>query len=74
MAEIPPVPAKRLDEQGRCCGRKPIHYKRGNSYQSGPRYYCDRCDATFSVETGEQVPSWAYPLISDGLAYPRYQQ
>lgn len=50
----PVVAARSLDEKGRCCGRKPISYKRP------PRLFCDRCHAAFSPETGRQVPNWAY--------------
>jgi nitrite reductase/ring-hydroxylating ferredoxin subunit len=48
------ITPKKIDTHGRCCGRKPIHYKRP------PRLFCPRCDAEFDVETGEQVANWAY--------------
>jgi hypothetical protein len=52
----------RLDEQGRCCGRKPRLYKR-------PRHYlfCVRCCAALSPETGSQIENWAW--VSDGDAF-----
>lgn len=43
-----------LDEKGRCCGRKPMHYK-GGSWRSppgAPFLWCDRCDKLFDPETG----------------------
>jgi len=41
---------KKLDEKGRCCGQKPITYKR-------PEYflYCSRCGTSFSPATGMQI-------------------
>jgi len=55
------IAAKQLDDKGRCCGRKPIEYKR-------PRHklFCDRCDATYDPATGKQGESWAYRANEDG--------
>ena len=49
----------RLDDNGRCCGRKPIHYRgRGAMSPAGaPMLYCPRCDAEYDVATGAQRPS-----------------
>lgn len=44
----------KLDEKGRCCGRKPIEYKRDR------RKFCFRCDRSFDIETGEQMENWAW--------------
>lgn len=52
-------PVKRLDERGRCCGRKPITYKRPH------HFYCCRCDASFDPVDGKQVPNWAYYKVDD---------
>lgn len=52
---------KRLDEQGRCCGRKPIVYKRE------PHLFCHRCCASFNPDTGEQIPNWAFIREGDGF-------
>ena len=52
---------KSLDEKGRCCGRKPIVYKRP-SY----RLFCDRCCAQYNRD-GEQVENWAYQKSDDGF-------
>lgn len=52
-----------LDEKGRCCGRKPIIYKR-------PRpghYYCCRCHRHFNLETGIQVENWAWKYGQGGF-------
>lgn len=51
--------AKLLDDKGRCCGRKPIVYKRP------PQLFCCRCDASFSTITGKQIPNWAYYRLDD---------
>ena len=42
----------KLDDQGRCCGRKPIHYK---GYCPRPSKFCTRCCREFDPETGHQV-------------------
>lgn len=44
----------KLDERGRCCGRKPLVYKRD------AKLFCPRCDRAFDLSTGEQVANWAY--------------
>lgn len=54
--------AKRLDERGRCCGRKPMVYKRPDH-----QLFCPRCDASFNPETGIQWQNWAYRAVGDGL-------
>lgn len=54
----------KLDEKGRCCGRKPIDYK--GSWRSIPQKFCPRCCRAFSRETGEQIDNWAWKKGSDG--------
>ena len=49
-----------LDEKGRCCGRKPISYKRDR------HLFCDRCDRRYDMDTHEQVENWAWVRNSDG--------
>lgn len=52
----------KIDPQGRCCGRKPIHYK-GGSFASplgAPLLFCPRCNREYDVSTGEQRPNWAF--------------
>jgi len=51
---------RKLDEHGRCCGKKPIIYKRD------PHYFCPRCDRSFDLTTGEQIENWAYKLNENG--------
>jgi hypothetical protein len=51
---------RQLNFKGRCCGRKPITYKRP------PHLFCPRCDASFNPSTGRQIPNWAYRLTDDG--------
>lgn len=56
-----------IDANGRCCGRKPIHYKRGHTTTSGkPQYYCTRCDASYDPTTREQVDNWAWEKSAGG--------
>jgi hypothetical protein len=56
----------KLDEKGRCCGRKPLTYKRyrGTDYPAG--YFCSRCSRCYDLVTKEQINSWAWKLI-DGV-------
>ena len=51
-----------LAENGQCCGRKPLAYKR-----PVPHLYCARCNAEFNPETGRQQANWAW--VSDGDAF-----
>lgn len=60
------TPAAQLDAKGRCCGRKPIKYKREQ------HYFCHRCSRAFSLETGKQIPNWAWTKISDAEFRPNY--
>lgn len=53
--------SKKLDDKGRCCGRKPIVYKRP------PHLFCHRCCAAFHPDNGEQIPNWAYKKVHDGF-------
>lgn len=45
-----------LDSKGRCCGRKPIEYKR----YRGPHLFCTRCDREYDPVTKIQRANWAY--------------
>jgi hypothetical protein len=45
----------RLDDKGRCCGRKPLVYKRPPSH-----LYCFRCDRAYDPDDGEQIDNWAW--------------
>ena len=49
-----------MDKKGRCCGRKPIRYKRQGIL------FCSRCDREYSMATGEQVESFAWERVSGG--------
>lgn len=51
-----------LNEQGQCCGRKPLTYKRPRHY-----LYCTRCSAALDPISGQQEPNWAWE--SDGNAF-----
>lgn len=48
-----------LDEKGRCCGRKPLVYKRPASL------FCCRCDREFDPLTGRQQNNWAWSRLGE---------
>lgn len=50
-----------LDSEGRCCGRKPIVYKRPYHH-----FFCHKCCADLSPD-GQQIPNWAW--VRDGDAF-----
>ncbi len=50
-----------IDSKGRCCGRKPLVYKRP------PHLYCARCDRAYNPETLVQIENWAYEKDSSGI-------
>ena len=54
----------KLDEKGRCCGRKPIHYRSSRDNVSGclprPSKFCGCCDRAFDPDTGCQIENWAW--------------
>lgn len=50
-----------LDEAGRCCGRKPLVYKRAR------QLFCARCNASFNIETRRQQPNWAWRAAGDAF-------
>jgi uncharacterized Zn finger protein (UPF0148 family) len=43
-----------LDDKGRCCGRKPLLYKRNG------QLFCPRCDRAFALDDGTQIENWAW--------------
>lgn len=45
----------KLDDNGRCCGRKPLVYKKPVH-----RLFCDRCCAEIDPSTGTQIENWAW--------------
>ena len=48
----------KLDEKGRCCGRKPIVYKRKSVL------FCPRCDRVYSIFTKEQRENYFYKFVN----------
>jgi len=61
-----------LDENGRCCGRKPIHYK-GGSWRSppgSPMHFCGGCCREFGPD-GAQRENWAWKRGPDGELVPQ---
>lgn len=52
---------KFLDENGRCCGRKPISYQRpSDDWINGPHRFCNRCCAAFPIDELGQIENWAW--------------
>lgn len=45
---------KTLDAKGRCCGRKPLVYKRPRAF-----LFCQRCNREFTPD-GKQVQNFAW--------------
>jgi hypothetical protein len=60
-------PSRTIDPKGRCCGRKPIPYKRDGYL------FCPRCDAAYDIFTGNQRSNWAWLRSGVGFA-PRYPE
>ena len=56
------IERRKLDEKDRCCGRKPIIYKK--SPFTG--YFCTRCYRSYDLKTKIQIENWAYPHLVDG--------
>ena len=58
----------KLDENGRCCGRKPRYYKGKYPLASHtyPELLCIRCGRAYDPETGEQKASFEWPIQVDG--------
>lgn len=56
----------KLDDEGRCCGRKPMVYRSRWSTSTGPHRYCPRCDRAYDLDTGEQISNWAWRQTASG--------
>ena len=53
--------ARCLDPLGRCCGRKPLSYKRGHPpHIHGAFLFCFRCDRAYDTESLCQIENWAW--------------
>lgn len=61
------IPDAMLDDRGRCCGRKPISYKRTG------HWFCDRCSRSYAMATSRQIPNWAWNATPGGY-YPTYPE
>lgn len=59
-------PPRMLKEGGRCCGRKPIAYRRPR-----PHKFCPRCCADYDAEMGDQIANWAWLPMEGGFT-PRH--
>lgn len=60
-------PARKLDDKGRCCGRKPLVYKRER------KRFCPHCNRAYGLETGDQIPNWAWLAVEGGFV-PKYPE
>lgn len=58
---------RRLDEHGRCCGRKPLVYKRDHGLNYPAGHFCVRCDRAYDAATGVQIPNWAFVQVDVGF-------
>lgn len=62
----------KLNEHGRCCGRKPIFYKGGSwsSPPGAPLYFCCECCREFGPD-GAQRENWAWKRAATGELLPQ---
>lgn len=56
----------KLDDKGRCCGRKPMRYV-GRYAIGGPHRYCPRCDRAYDIDENEQISNWAWKPNAKGI-------
>lgn len=54
----------KLNAKGRCCGKKPLFYKRGHR-NDGPYHFCPRCSREYT-EAGEQRENWHWKEVAPG--------
>ena len=61
-------PCHHLDDLGRCCGRKPLTYKR-DKYR-----VCLRCGRAYHLEENKQIENWSWKQVDDGfvMVTPHY--
>lgn len=53
-------------QDGRCCGRKPLEYRRSPDHHK----FCTRCNRDY-LPTGEQRQNWAYKRTEIGFECER---
>lgn len=56
----------KLNDDGRCCGRKPIVYKGRMSTTEGPQRFCPRCDRAYELDAPYQINNWAWKRAPGG--------
>jgi len=56
----------RIDAKGRCCGLKPLVYKRE------PHLFCHRCCRAYDPVTLLQIPNWAWIKDAAGDLIAKY--
>lgn len=57
----------KLDDLGRCCGRKPMVYKRPYPPSTvAPYQFCPRCDRSYDM-SGDQIENWRYRQEGDAF-------
>lgn len=64
-------PERKLDDKGRCCGRKPTPYK-GRYAMGGPHRVCLRCSRAYHLTENEQIPNWAWSYSLEGWTREGY--
>jgi hypothetical protein len=62
--EVITVLAWRIGDRGRCCGKKPIIYKRDGYL------FCCRCNRSYDLETGRQISNFFYVVLDNGTVAP----
>lgn len=55
----------KLDDKGRCCGRKPIFYSSWRSPLMAPLHFCCDCCREYGPD-GQQRQNWAWKEVSPG--------
>ena len=67
LVQAQPEAPRELDDKGRCCGRKPLIYKRDKRWSRTRdfHYFCCRCAREFNAD-GKQRQSFSWKLLADG--------
>jgi hypothetical protein len=63
--ELITMPAWQIGDKSRCCGKKPIVYKRDGYL------FCCRCGRSYDLESGRQISNFSYVVRDDGTVTPR---
>lgn len=52
-----------LTNDGRCCGHKPLRYKR----VGGPHFFCTSCKRAYALDNARQIQNWAWRRLDGGF-------